>query len=322
MRAPEFWADRSLITKLLEPASALWRLAAAIERRSAKPKRAKIPVLCIGNLVAGGAGKTPTALAVGAVLGERGRIVHFLTRGYGGRISGPVNVDLAQHNARDVGDEALILAREAPTWVAHDRLAGAEAAAAAGADIVVMDDGFQNHGIVKDLSVLVVDGAYGFGNGLLIPAGPLREPVEEGLARAHAAVLIGADACLLVPILGARLPVLTARLVPDAGLRKYAGRRVVAFAGIGRPAKFFATLREAGCEVVIGREFPDHHPYRPDEVMEICEMASAMGAVPVTTEKDYVRIPVEAQAMVQMVRVTLVWDDPAALARVLAPLLA
>lgn len=321
MRAPDFWATRGPLARLLAPAGMLWRLGVELERRFAKTQRASLPILCVGNLVAGGAGKTPTALALGAALRARGRTVHFLTRGYGGRIAGPVRVERDRHSAHDVGDEALLLAAEAPTWVARDRIAGAAAAAAAGADIVVMDDGFQNHRIAKDLSLLVVDGGYGIGNGRLIPAGPLRESVEDGLARANAVVLIGADTFGLTPTLGARLPVLTARLVPDAGLRKYAGRSVVAFAGIGRPAKFVATLREAGCDVVITREFPDHHPYTPDEIMEICEMADAMGAVPMTTEKDSVRIPAEARTMVQIVRVTLEWDDPAALARVLAPLL-
>ncbi|MFO0995687.1 MAG: tetraacyldisaccharide 4'-kinase [Alphaproteobacteria bacterium] len=322
MRAPDFWTTRGALAKALEPASALWRLGTRIERRLVKPQRAKRPILCVGNLVAGGAGKTPTALAIGAALRARGRTVHFLTRGYGGRQKGPLKVEPERHTAHEVGDEALLLAAEAPTWVAHDRVAGAEAAAAAGADIVVMDDGFQNPRIAKDLSLVVVDGGYGFGNGLVIPAGPLREPVEDGLARAQAAILIGADVFGVTTTLAPRLPVLTARLVPDEGLRKFSGRPVVAFAGIGRPAKFVETLREAGCDVVIAREFPDHYPYTPDDIMEICETADSMGAVPITTAKDYVRIPETARRMVQVVRVTLQWDDPAALAQILAPLLA
>jgi tetraacyldisaccharide 4'-kinase len=200
-------------------------------------------------------------------------------------------------------------------------VAGARTAEADGATAIVMDDGFQNPRLVKDLSLIVVDGGYGFGNGRLIPAGPLRETVEHGLARAQAVVLIGEDRHHIAPTLEERLPVLRARLEPDEAARKLAGRTVLAFAGIGRPSKFYETLRRLGCHVALTQDFPDHHPYTPDDIMEVCEAASALGALPVTTEKDLVRFPAEARGMVETVRVRLVWDDSAAVASLLKPLL-
>jgi tetraacyldisaccharide 4'-kinase len=200
-------------------------------------------------------------------------------------------------------------------------VAGAQAAQAAGATAIVMDDGFQNPKLAKDLSFVVIDGEYGFGNGRLIPAGPLREPVSGGLARAQAVVLIGEDRHEIAASLEGRLPVLRARLEPDESARRLAGRTVLAFAGIARPAKFYETLRRLGCNVAITQDFADHHPYTPDEIMALCESASAFGALPVTTEKDLARFPAEARAMVETVRVRLVWDDPAAVEAMLKPLL-
>lgn len=321
VRAPEFWTRQGIVPALLSPIAAVWEAIARMRQSGAKTTRVDVPVICIGNLVAGGAGKTPTALALGTALKESGLSPHFLTRGYGGDLAGPVRADLSQHTAREVGDEALLLAAAAPTWVSRDRVAGARAAAAAGASAIVMDDGFQNPSLAKDLSLVVVDGEYGFGNGQVMPAGPLREPVEDGLRRAHGIVLIGEDRHGLAGTIGARLPLLRARLEPDATARGLAGRTVLAFAGIAQPAKFYATLEKLGCRVALTQDFPDHHPYTPDEIMALCEAASGLGARPVTTEKDLARFPVEARAMVETVRVRLVWDDPSALAAVLAPLL-
>ena len=320
MRAPEFWARPGILPTLLAPAAAIWSLAAKLRQAGAKPVRVGIPVLCAGNLVVGGAGKTPTALALGALLKARGGAPHFLTRGHGGALSGPVQVDPAKHIAADVGDEALLLAAESPTWVSRDRAAGARAAEAAGASAIVMDDGFQNPKLAKDISFIVVDGSYGFGNGRLMPAGPLREQLSGGLARAQAAILIGEDRHGVAAALEGKLPVLRARLEPDENAHRLAGRTVLAFAGIARPSKFYDTLRHLGCNIALSQDFADHHPYTPDEIMALCESASAFGALPVTTEKDLVRFPAEARGMVETVRVRLVWDDPAAIAAVLKPL--
>ena len=313
MKAPEFWRRDGALARLLAPAAWAYRLGADLNRRRVTPARADVPVICIGNLVAGGAGKTPTALAIAGMLRRRGRQPYFLTRGYGGRLAGPVRVDPARHSVADVGDEALLLAARAPTWLAHDRIAGATAAIADGAGVIVMDDGFQNPSLIKDLSILVIDAGYGLGNTRLLPAGPLREPAAHGLARADAVVLIetaGATRQAPLPALPKDLPVLAARLVPDEDAMRFAGRRVFAFAGIGRPEKFFQTVRSVGADLVGQRSFRDHYVYDPQEIMRMVEDANAVDAIPVTTAKDHVRLPAEAQPMVEILNVHLAFDAP------------
>lgn len=336
MRAPDFWqaGQSSVLPALLSPLSALYGAGGRLRRALVTPAHVGVPVVCVGNLVAGGAGKTPTALAVAAHLAAGGRSVHFLIRGYGGRLPGPLRVDPRRHAVADVGDEALLLAAAGPTWVARDRLAGARAAVEAGADIIVMDDGFQNPSLHQDAALLVIDAGYGIGNGRILPAGPLREPPAHAVERASAVVHIAdpgarspASAPGLGPNLGSSLdniPVLHAHLAPSLaspGSEDLAGATVVAFAGIGRPEKFFATLEAIGCTVAAALPFPDHHTFSPDEIMRLVEEAAALGARLVTTAKDAVRLPPEARRMVEVLHVTLELADPAALGRVLAPLL-
>lgn len=313
MRAPDFWRRRTVTPFVLLPLAAAYSLAGRLRWAATRPWKADIPVICAGNLVAGGAGKTPLAMALAGWFAAKGRKAHFLTRGYRGRERGPVRVDLSRHGFGDVGDEALLLAGVAPTWVARDRPAGARAAMDAGAEIIIMDDGFQNPGLHKDLSLIAIDGGYGFGNGLVLPAGPLRETLPRGFARADAAVIIGRDREEAASKIPAGFPILQARLAPGPEAEALAGRKLVAFAGIGRPEKFFDSLRGLGCELLDAVPFPDHHVYKPDEVMWLVEMAAASGAKPVTTLKDYVRLPEEAKPMVETLSVTLEWADEAAL---------
>lgn len=318
MRAPDFWTRDSAISRLLQPLGWAVAGAASIRRAASRPAKASVPVLCVGNLVAGGQGKTPTALALAASLVARGRKPAFLTRGYGGTLAGPLVVDPARHEASAVGDEALLLARAALTILAHDRPAGAALAVAHGADLVIMDDGFQNPSLAKDLSLLVIDGGYGFGNGRLLPAGPLREPIASGLARAQGVVLIGADETGVAARLPRDMTVLRARLVP-AEPNAFRCRRVLAFAGIGRPEKFFATLLAQGAELVGRHGFADHHRYDDATLDALLAEARNAGAVPVTTEKDSVRLPAARRGDFAILPIRLAWDDPAALARLLDP---
>jgi len=318
MRPPEFWTRGGPAAALLAPLGALHARLGALRRRLARPWRAPVPVICVGNLTAGGTGKTPTVIALADRLSAGGLAVACLSRGYRGRLSGPVRVDPVIHDAAAVGDEPLLLAEAAPTWVARDRRRGAEAAILDGADVILMDDGFQNPSLAKSASLLVVDGGAGFGNGRVIPAGPLREPVAEGLARADAVVLVGEDRFGLAPGLSRMRPVLAARLAPEDSAYRLAGQRVLAFAGIGRPAKFFETLREIGAKLVAAHAFPDHHAYDPDTLMQLAEDAAAESAVLVTTAKDHVRLPPEARALATPVRVRLAFADPEAVDRVLA----
>ena len=312
MRAPEFWQPgHTVLPGLLSPLSLLYDASGRMRRAMVRPARLTIPVVCVGNLVAGGAGKTPAALAIGAYLASKGRAVHFLSRGYGGSLAGPVRVDPTKHTAQQVGDEPLLLAAQAPAWVAHDRRLGGRAAAAAGAGVIVMDDGFQNPSLHKDVSFLVIDAGFGLGNGRIIPAGPLREAPATGLRRADAVVYIGdpGDAAARPTpqvITGATL--LHARLEPGPEASDLAESAVVAFAGIGRPEKFFASLRETGCDLKAVHGFPDHHVFAPEDIAPIVEQAAELDAVAITTAKDVVRLPEDARNMIQVFHVGLEWD--------------
>jgi tetraacyldisaccharide 4'-kinase len=320
MRPPDFWSSRRLLSTLLVPAGCLYALAT--RRRVRKPGwRAPVPVVCVGNIGVGGAGKTPVALALARMLAAAGRNPHFLTRGYRGREAGPVRVDPARHGARDVGDEPLLLAAAAPTWVARDRAAGARAAAEAGAGCIVMDDGFQNPALVKDLALVVVDGGYGFGNERVIPAGPLREPIAAGLARADAVVLVGEDTAEAGHHFAGK-PVLDARIVPEEAGQRFAGKAVVAFCGIGRPEKFFATMRALGAKVAEEMPYPDHHAFTDEEIMLVLEVAAKHRAVAVTTEKDFARLSPDARRMIETLPVRIEFEAPAQVEAMLSKLFA
>ncbi len=324
MRAPDFWQPSGVdhpAARLLAPLSMAYRAVGALREALIEPARAAVPIICVGNIVAGGAGKTPTALALAQLARELGGTPHFLTRGYGGRERGPLRVEPNRHDAQAVGDEALLLASEAPTWLAPDRVAGATAAVAGGAGLVIMDDGLQNPTLAKDLSFVVIDGGFGFGNGRVLPAGPLREPISRGLARADALVLIGPDRVGIANrIRSATPPLFAAELVPGPEALRLRDQPIVAFAGIGRPAKFFETLEAIGAVLIERHGFADHHRYSPDEIMRLCEAASRHGGRPVTTAKDYVRLPPEARLMVDVLSVDLEWREPMALRALLAPL--
>ena len=305
MRAPDFWNRGGAAATLLAPLGALHGLSVAWKAHHAKPYRAPAKVVCVGNLTAGGSGKTPVALAIAAFVQAKGRKVYFLTRGYGGREAGPAEVKPGDRTEQ-VGDEALLLSQAAPTIVARDRARGAVLAGTRGADVIVMDDGHQNFTIAKDLSLVVVDGESGFGNGHMIPAGPLRESVRQGLRRADAVIVMGHGN----PDLGGyQGPVLNAQLVPEGDFLR--GKRVFAFAGIGRPEKFVATLKTAGALVMGTQFFADHHPFQPGEIAAL--RARADSAQLVTTEKDFVRLKERDRAGMAVLKVQARFDNPAAL---------
>ena len=309
MKAPLFWSrPAGLLAALLAPLSAIW--AWQTRRRIAGGPHARIgvPVICVGNLTAGGTGKTPTVMHLSGLLGAG---AHILLRGHGGQLSGPVQVDPAAHTAADVGDEPLLLCAFAPTWVSKDRHAGAKRAVAAGAHVIVMDDGFQNPSLAKALSVIVVDAEAGFGNERVMPAGPLREPVEAGLARADVVLLIGPKAARARQ-LSARswpVPVAEAELKPLQTGMDWAGLPVFAFAGIGRPDKMFATLEALGAQIRGTEAFGDHAPYSEAVLRRLKGRADALGAQLVTTEKDAVRLPPAWRRNVLTLPVRLVFED-------------
>ena len=321
MRAPEFWSGDGggLAPLLLSPIAALYARATA--KRVARPGwQAPVPVICCGNATAGGAGKTTLTLDLGRRLANRGIAVHFLSRGYGGQLKGPLRVDPARHDSKAVGDEALLLAAERPAWISADRAAGARAAIEAGAQAIVMDDGLQNPTLEKDLSLLAIDGSYGFGNGRVIPSGPLREPVLAVASRTRAAVLVGEDEHGALDALPRGMPVLRARLVagPEAAMLR--GQPVFAFCGIGNPRKFFATLHEAGALIAGRASYADHYPFDAGDLRDLLAEADRLRAIPVTTRKDFVRLPPAFRARVTVLTVTLAWEESAAIEALLDPL--
>ena len=298
MRAPGFYyRGPGLAAFVLLPFAMIYGAAAAwlMGRPGA---RAAVPVICIGNPTLGGAGKTPTAIAIAQLLSAMGERPAFLSRGYGGSNAGPALVDPAKHDARAVGDEPLLLAGAFPTVVARNRAAGAALASAQGASVIVMDDGFQNPSLSKDLSLLVVDAATGIGNGDVFPAGPLRAPLQAQLAVAHGVVRVGrgeASSFVEEQAIAEGLEVFAAELTPDPqAAAQIKGRKLLAFAGIGHPQKFFATLRSLGAVVSEARGFADHHRYGAAEARELLQTAKAGGLMLVSTEKDLARMKGDA----------------------------
>jgi tetraacyldisaccharide 4'-kinase len=322
MRAPRFWSQTPphLAARLLAPLGGV--VGRETLRRMARPGAdIAVPVICVGNPVAGGAGKTPTAIAVSRILHQMAERPVFLSRGHGGLLKGPVLVDPDTHGAADVGDEPLLLTRAAPTIVSRDRLSGARVAERLDT-VIIMDDGFQNPALRKDLSILVVDAAVGTGNGLCLPAGPLRAPLMEQLRQAGAVVLIGqgsAGEAVRGRAQSIGLPVFAAKLHPiQDGAHPLAGRRVLAFAGIGRPAKFAETLQELGAKIAGFVPLPDHHVFRERDALELLTRADRERLLLVTTEKDHARLAGaqssalrELASLARVVPVSLRFEDEA-----------
>lgn len=323
MRPPDFWRhDASrLWPVLLAPIAGLYRLGFLARARASRPQRASVPIICVGAATLGGAGKTPLTSALARRLRQQGRKVNIVTRGFGGSERGPLLVDPGRHPARDVGDEALLLIQAAPTWVARDRAAGAQAAARAGADLVLLDDGLQNPKIAKDLSILSVDGMSGFGNGWLLPAGPLREPVTAAATRCQAVVIIGKDEAGIVARLPAGLPRLQARIEP-INPEALKGRRWFAFCGLGAPEKFRRTLDEIGLDLAGWREFPDHHRYSERELAQLRVDAARLNAGLLTTRKDWVRLKPDERDGITALDILLRFEDEESLDRLLRPIFA
>jgi len=314
MRTPLFWHQPpGVLSTLLAPLGAIYALGTRRRLGQGVRRKMPVPVICVGNLNAGGTGKTPTVIALAGRLLERGLTPHVVTRGYGGSLEGPVQVIERDHVAAQTGDEALLLAAFLPTWVAKDRVAGAEAAVAAGADVILLDDGFQNPGLHHDLSLIVVDAGRGFGNGRCIPAGPLREPVTDGMARADLVLSIGPEGQQdgFAQRWSAQIPVphVTGALRPlPTGLPLY-GLPVVAFAGIGYPQKFFATLTEMGADLRATHALADHQPLTEPLMARMLREAKGLNAQVVTTEKDAVRLPPKLRTQVMTVPVRLEISD-------------
>ena len=327
MQAPKFWyRSRSWQAFLLSPLGMVYAWATARRQKNARPTRMDIPVICIGNLNVGGTGKTPTTIAIAQMLISRGIAVHIVSRGYGGSLQAVTQVDPRVHTADETGDEPLLMAAFAPTWVANERVAGARAAQNAGADVILLDDGFQDPSLIKDLSIIVVDATRGFGNGRCLPAGPLREPVHVGLKRANAVISIGEPEAQsqfrerAADQLG-QIAHITASLKPIEMGMPWAEGRYLAFAGIGDPEKFFGTLRGLGAALVRTVALDDHQKLARPMIKRLMQEAQSMNAQLVTTEKDAARLPADLRSGILSLPVRLEFDDAHVLETLLEPVL-
>ena len=326
MKAPTYWKrdQGGFISNLLSPIGWLYGVGAQMNQSAATPIQAPAPVICIGNAVAGGAGKTPVALDIGKRLLSAGVNAHYLSRGYGGSEHGPHPVDIALDSAQRVGDEPLLLAHVAPTWIAKDRVKGAIAMVEAGAKTIIMDDGLQNPSLLKDISLCVIDGTYGIGNGRVMPAGPLREEFEQSLKKSNAVVIIGTDQAGITERIKCIAPdmiILNAKIKAKPTDSDITTPPIHAFAGIAQPEKFFRTLSELGCKLARTTPFADHHAYTDAEISELIEAAKADKALLLTTEKDYVRLDTKWKSAIKPLGIRLEWKDEAPLIAILEPII-
>ncbi len=330
MKAPAFWfnppSKPGVWARALHPLSILWRVLSDRRQRTGAHVRVSVPVVCVGNINVGGTGKTPTVIKLLSVFNDLGVTAHVVSKGYGGSVEGPLRVDEAVHTASDVGDEPLLLAAFGPCWVAKDRAAGAKAAIAAGAEVVILDDGMQNPALIKDFTIMVVDAGVGFGNERLLPAGPLRQSVSDGLVMADMVLSIGphtAQRDFAKRFKGTEdVPHVKAALEPLQTGMLWHDLRAFAFAGIGRPEKFFATLQGTGAHVVGTRSFGDHETLSPTLLRRMEMEAAQMGAQMVTTEKDAVRLPKDWRHKVITLPVRLEVEDEGVLVEAMASVLA
>jgi len=313
MRQPNFWYfdQPNLLAKLLYPLSIIFSLLGRMSLFFVEPWKASVPVICIGNLVVGGSGKTPTAIAIATVLKSKGWKPQFLSRGYGGTSTEPLLVNIQKHSSDIVGDEALLLAEICPTWVSSDRAKTAKLAIENGANILILDDGFQNASIQKDLSILVIDGEVGFGNKHLLPAGPLRENIAQGLKRSNAALILGNDTKMIADHIlnhtGKEFLILGGSIEPTAIKPHFFEKKFVAFSGIGRPKKFFDTLDKIGLDIIGTFAFDDHHPYSSEELKELSTYANRHGAELITTSKDRRRINTNIHVAINELPIYIKW---------------
>jgi len=304
MKTPTFWNKKSIIAYILSPLGWLYYFATFLRIKFKKSYKSELPVICIGNITAGGTGKTPVSIAVGEILKQHNKNPFFISRGYGGKLSG-VMVDNTAHTPVEVGDEPLLLSKSAPVCINSDRVMAARMAFENGANILVMDDGYQNPSLHKDLSFLVFNGKYGIGNGFVIPAGPLRETFDSGIKRANALIIIGKDETGLAA--KTKLPVFFADVIEEMPIIK--NKNVFAFAGIGYPEKLYQSLKNVGLNVIKTKDFPDHHFYSRAELEDIIKTAQNEKLSVFTTSKDYVKIPADMQKHFNVLNIKISWHN-------------
>ncbi len=305
MKTPTHWKNKNILSLLLYPMGKLYLLASYLNIKTKTPKSVEKKVICIGNVTAGGSGKTPTSISIAHMLKKMGYNPFFVSRGYGGKLHG-VLVNNKIHTPQEVGDEPLLLSYEAPIVVNPNRFEAAKKAIENGADIIIMDDGFQNQSLKKDISFLVFDGEFGCGNGFGIPAGPMRESLSEGLKRAQAIIILGEDKVGLSKQITNK-PIFKGKVVPK--IPDNTDKKVIAFAGIGRPEKFYNSLKECGFEIIETIDFPDHHQYQEKELLDLILKAKKSDAKLYTTSKDFVKIPQNLQKNFNTLEIEIKWEN-------------
>ena len=290
LKTPQFWHKKTFLSYLFFPASLLYLLGHALNYFSKAPKKINKPIICIGNVVTGGAGKTPVAIEIGKILNDLKIDFAYLSRGYGGEIKGFTLVDKAKHNTKSVGDEPILLSEISQTFISQDRFIGASnIAKIAEKKLILLDDGLQNPSVIKDFSILVIDGNYGFGNGFIIPAGPLREPAEVAIKKADLVIIVGEDKFKIAKNFCKNKKVLHARIEPT-NCKKFYKKSMIAFCGIGRPEKFFDSLERSKINVITKFSYPDHHQYQEGEIKKMLDLAHKNHTKLITTKKDWIRL--------------------------------
>jgi len=319
LKAPKFWYLKrdSLLSNTLYPFSLLFRLGTKIKNLISIERKTKLPIICIGNIVIGGAGKTPVALKIGSMLKKAGYNPHFVSKGYGG-IEKNNTLVKDWHSPKSVGDEPLLLSEIAPTWIGLDRNKSFKLANDHGADCIVMDDGFQNPTLQKDFSIVVINGEQGFGNKRVIPSGPLRESIKRGLSRTHLVIVIGSTSEKIKKTIPIEIPIIEAKFEINKENKIFKGQNITAFAGIAYPEKFFQSLEEQGAKIVKKMSYPDHYIYNENDLLSLAEMANKTKSILVSTRKDYIRIPKSYRSLINTLEGEIIFNDEDSLVKMLS----
>ena len=319
LKAPKFWYQKkdSYLSRSLYPLSLLFRLGTKVRNFVSTSKKSPLPVICIGNIVVGGAGKTPVSLKIGKMLIKAGYKPHFISKGYAGIIKTSTLVE-SWHSPTSVGDESILLSKVAPTWIGKNRNLSGEYAKMQGGDCLIMDDGFQNPTIYKDFSIIVINASQEFGNKRVMPSGPLRESIKRGLTRTNLVIVIGDTTDDLKKLIPSNIPILSAKFIINKENKIFKGQKITAFAGIAYPEKFFTSLAEQGAQIVKEVIYPDHHIYHENDLLNLAEIANKTQSILVSTQKDFVRIPKSYRSLVNTLEGEIVFDNEELLLKIIS----
>ena len=319
LKAPKFWYQKkdTYLSNSFYPLSLLFRFGTKIRNLVSTKQNTKLPIICVGNIVVGGAGKTPVALKIGKLLIKAGYNPHFISRGYSGTIKSSTLVQ-SWHSAKSVGDESILLSEIAPTWIGGDRINSANLAHQNGSDCLILDDGFQNPNIQKDFSIIVINATQEFGNKRVMPSGPLRESIKRGLSRTHLVIVIGNTSEKIKKTIPVNIPIIEAKFQINKENKIFKGQNITAFAGIAYPEKFFQSLEEQGAKIVKKLSYPDHYIYNENDLLSLAEIANKTKSILVSTKKDYIRIPKSYRSLINTLEGEIIFNDEDSLVKMLS----